>query len=309
MTCHCPLRLRSPRSVAAAGLLASLAVACSSGGDDFEAGPYGAVARSAAEAWPTAPAGVPVLTETQVASACIRSAECALPLFDDCAASGLCEPGDTFAHSHALAAMVGLCVHDTVHSAERAIPMSGFSQRNERAEYFVACVESATTCSAVNACLTDRLDDIHCQEDGCRVGVSTRVTCDGSRATLIVGTTRHTRDCALALAECDPESPTGCTDRPFSVCSDDLPAADRCDGDVRLGCDAGGQVSYRDCSRLGGTCGELPSGKQGCIYPERDFDCAFELDGWAVCDGDEMQTCVNGRRVGVVTELCAAARR
>src|SRR4029078_4079160 len=117
--------------------------------------------------------------------------------------------------------------------------------------------QGGADCAAVNACLSTREVDLYCEEDGCRPrdNVPFAVACDGTIATMTKSGVTGKRDCALALAACDPKSPTGCTDRHFSSCPEGGVRSDHCDGDVRLGCDGGNQVSYRDCARLGGVCG------------------------------------------------------
>jgi hypothetical protein len=260
--------------------LCALALGCSSpererkrpGPPPIGPGPHGAIASSAAEAWPDAPA-LPPLAAEDVASACLAWARC---------------NGD-------VATLAGSCVRDMlVFSAERAIPitflLAGF---NERVESFVPCVLAAPDdCSAVEACLTPRLGAIVCQEDGCLAQYRYSVTCEGSVARLETSGNPIYRDCALAFAQCDPESHTGCTDRPFSQCDPALGRADRCDGDIRLGCDGKGQVSYRDCSRLGGSCQD-----GACVYPTTlEPPCAT---GSTRCSGGALEICVTGEVVSV----------
>lgn len=256
--------------------------------------PEGPIAENASEAWPKAPSAVPAISPVEIATACARAGECIPDL-------------DTFTQQEKMA-LVDLCVFDATFSAERAIPLSGFAKRNERAEYFVRCTLDAADCSAVNACASERDDRIGCQEDGCRFlgGKTPVVSCSGSVATLTVGGSSFTRDCALAFAECDTESATGCTDRPFTACPPDAPKADRCDGNVRLGCDGAGQVSYRDCSRMGGTC-QTAGDVGACVYTGATPEC--DPDGEtppapASCDAGTLSVCVNGERLSLASGLC-----
>src|SRR5262249_26965725 len=133
-----------------------------------------------------------------------------------------------------------------------------------------------------------------CQEDGCKAETPYRVTCEGTTAVMTdtLGAVVR-RDCARSFTECDPTSETGCTDRHFTQCDPSVGKGDRCDGNVRLGCDGAGQVSYHDCSILGGTCGTLPNGAQGCIYPH-DATCT-DGETSLSCDSGGVTSCVAGR--------------
>lgn len=265
-----------------------------SGGSGGSAGstatPIGPVASNASEAWPDRP-DVPKLGDAQIAEACVAQA--------------LCNPGPDPLLT------VQFCIGQLTWSAERAIPISNLQRLNERVEYLVPCVlENKADCSAVAACSTSRDAAIACQEDGCRVlqGQSFDVTCDGTIATLTNDERSFSRDCARALAECDPTSATGCTDRPFTACPADVGKADRCDGNVRLGCDGAGQVSYHDCERMSGVCGTTSEGKQDCIYTDPpDAACADPTALTAQCEGAMLAVCVNGARVVVAAgTLCAS---
>lgn len=254
--------------------------------DPTQLDPRGPVATNADEAWPTKPDSVPQLEEQQIAEAC--------------AMAGACIPDREQFTQQEMLALIELCVANAVWSGERAIPMSSFAQDNERAEFFVGCVfDNAGDCSAVNACRTDRAHEIYCEEDGCRLrgDASFDVSCNGDIATFSGDTGTFTRDCSRAFAQCDPQSPTGCTDRQFTACAETPPVPDRCDGNVRLGCDSAGQVSYRDCERLGGSCGEATDGSMDCIYPDRDAACLGDEPARAACDADVLGVCVNGKRV------------
>ncbi len=251
-------------------------------------GPYGEIASNAAQAWPKAPS-LPPLTREDVLSACGAWAAC--PSVEAFAISGFIE-------------RVTFCVQDLVlPSAERAIPMSAIlTGANERAEYFVDCALKASTCEAMNACISSRLSTIYCEEDGCLAYYDYVVTCNGSVASLATSAEPVLRDCALALAECDPTGHTGCTDRPFSQCDPAQGTSDRCDGNIRLGCDGQGQVSYHDCSRLGGTCGTAPDGGEDCIYPT---SLEVPCEGLQpTCTGTTLSACLLGDQVSV--ELASA---
>jgi hypothetical protein len=275
------------------GLMAPLAaLACSAPSFelDFTHG-YGPVAHDANEAWPDAPTGLPVLTRDELLRAC--------------ATAGACDPEVMGWDLDTRLGLVEICVDDLIFSAERAIPISKWGHRNERAEFWVRCVlDHETDCSAVSQCATDRDARIDCQEDGCSSEEELIVSCTGTVATLKGESGSKNRDCARAFASCDPESPTGCTDRHYSACPADISKKDRCDGDIRLGCDQLDQVSYHDCSRLGGTCGTAPDGSQDCVYPgPKSADCG-ENPLRASCDGSTLSACVLGARVQVATPLC-----
>jgi hypothetical protein len=170
---------------------------------------------------------------------------------------------------------------------------------NERAEYFVRCqLDHAGDCEAQKSCSSERDRDILCEEDGCRVtGNPFQVTCEGTVAKLQGGERTFDRDCARALAVCDPMSPTGCSDRQFSACPADLGTADRCDGDIRLGCDRQRQVSYHDCTRMGGACGSTADGED-CTYPTATSpECSQPKPAAAACAESMLAVCVNGQRL------------
>lgn len=267
------------------------ASACSFESNDppADTDPDGPVATHAAEAWPSAPSGVPVISAPQILSACNRAGECS--------------PEVTSASPTVRTALVDLCVHDAVFSAERAIPLSGFNLANERAEFWVTCVLGAVDCAAVAACKTERDTRIDCQEDGCRASEKLGVTCQGSVATLTGQSGTSQRDCARAYAMCDPKSATGCTDRHFSACAADDAPGDRCDGAIRLGCDGAGQVSYHDCSRVGGSCGLEPDGTEGCIYPTSGA-CSLAKSDSSSCAAGTLRACVLGQALEMQSALC-----
>lgn len=253
--------------------------------------PVGPVAHNASEAFPDKPASVPVLTAKDIVQACATDVACSMS-------------GAKYTQQDRLTG-IAMCLDNVTWSAERAIPMSDLSLKNERAEYYVGCVnQHAGDCSAVAQCSSGRNPDIACQEDGCRGPSGAQVSCQGSVAT-VDGTPR---DCSVAYAACDPSSPTGCTDRHYTACPAGGTHADHCDGNVRLGCDGAGQVSYHDCSRMGGTCGTMPDGHQGCIYTEGTADpgCANNTK-LPSCSGTTLAACVNGRLMTVdAPDFCTA---
>jgi hypothetical protein len=258
--------------------------------------PEGPVAHDANEAWPKKSTTAPTITPEELVSACVE--------FTACGA------GDPNATDPMIS--ISYCVSQLIWSAERAIPASGLLKWNERIEHYVKCqLDHAGDCTAQKSCSSGRDSAIDCEEDGCRTsgGVKFAVTCDGSVAHLEGGTSTFDRDCALAYAECDVASPTGCTDRPFTACPPETSTKDRCDGNIRLGCDGKGQVSYHDCSRLGGVCGTTSDGSEGCIYKEpADAQCPDEKQLYPSCDGGTLSVCVNGARISVPgTGVCPSA--
>jgi hypothetical protein len=248
--------------------------------------PVGPVAHDASEAWPDAPASVPAISAQDIVRACAEIVGCNPP-----EGSGA-TPLDA----------VSLCVGQLTWSAERAIPVSNLLEWNERAEYVVSCeLAHAGDCTAQTDCYSGRDPVIQCQEDGCIATSSLTVMCNGSVAHLTkTSGSSFERDCSHAYTQCDAASPTGCTDRHFSACPADANPADHCDGDVRLGCDGAGQVSYHDCARMGGSCGAI-SGGEGCVYQTPpDPACATRNDVAATCESGNLLACVNGQRVSVV---------
>jgi hypothetical protein len=246
--------------------------------------PIGPVAKNARAAWPDRPENVPAITSEDIARACVESA--------------ICGPETTGLRIDALR-FVSLCVDVLTWSAERAIPVTGLLNWNERAEYFVRCqLDHTGDCTAQKSCSSDRGPGILCEEDGCRVtGSAFQVTCEGSLAKMQSGEVSFDRDCARAFAVCDPLSPTGCSDRQFSACPADLGSSDRCDGDIRLGCDRNGQVSYHDCTRMGGRCGTTPEG-EACTYSSPSSpECSDPKQPAPACAGSMLAVCVNRQRV------------
>jgi hypothetical protein len=246
--------------------------------------PMGPVAKNARAAWPDRPEDVPAITSEDIARACVERAMCG----PETAGSGV-----------GALRFVSLCVDGLTWSAERAIPVTGLLNWNERAEYFVRCqLDHTGDCTAQQSCSSDRGPGILCEEDGCRVtGNAFQVTCEGSVAKMRGGEASFDRDCARAFAVCDPLSPTGCSDRQFSACPADLGPGDRCDGDIRLGCDRNGQVSYHDCTRMRGYCGTTAEG-EACTYASPPSpECSDPTQPAPACMGSMLALCINGQRV------------
>jgi hypothetical protein len=259
----------------------------------------GPVAHNAHQAFPDKPASLPVLSASEIAKACAIEAPC------------------YFASDTKLSERlsdVDLCAEMVSWTAERAIPLTGLLSGDERMEFFVNCLlalPNPNQCSAVDQCGAPPAeaedDPIDCQEDGCEPDGIVDVTCHGSIATVRLddGTTVK-RDCSKADAECDPTSSTGCTDRHFTRCPSGE-SRDYCDGNVRLGCDGENQVSYHDCTRMGGTCG-VTGGDVECIYNDGEVDARCKNYQGASCDGALLEACVNDQFVTVpAPELCGAS--
>lgn len=256
--------------------------------------PEGRVAGDAEEAWPGHQPEPKPLTPEQLARGCAVMADC----WSETGANRLLD--------------VELCILAAAFSIERSIPWSGYAlllasrghgYSNERTEVALRCaLENAQDCREVDGCLTERTDLILCEEDGCRSKVPFAVSCDGDVATLRHGLKTVARDCALAAAVCTELSETGCTDRPFTACPVELGTPDWCDGNVLLGCDSYGQLTYHDCSRLGGECTESANSAASCAYPGlADPLCQRlpEQSGDARCEGEQLVACVRGTRVRV----------
>ncbi len=260
------------------------AIACGSSEDDpdAETGPIGQPASNAAEAWPKRATPPAPLSTAEVIDGCAALARCALT------------------EAKERQGLVSLCIYQVEFSAERAIPFRNLDgELFENAEYVLRCaIAAGDQCSEVDACQAQRSVDFRCEEAGCSSDTQRDVACAGNTATITDenGAT-VTRDCTTANATCDTKSPTGCTDRPFTTCGFEG-KADRCDGNIRLGCDGAGQVSFRDCARLGGTCETDTSGVGGCVYPDQSPRCdADDTYPEVRCEGDQLVTCVTGREV------------
>lgn len=292
--------LRCSRTLFLTAIAASAAACSVAINDNPPQNAIGPVAANADEAWPRRPTQPAALTPDEIALGC--------------AAWAVCQGDDpnTVVMAEALAS-INLCALDIAWSAERAIPMGYLvlGELDERPEFFLRCAaEHEGDCEAIAACQTKRAAEIYCEEDGCRPdnGVTYTVTCEGTVATLKAGDKEHRRDCARAFTECDAKSPTGCTDRLYTQCSADN-TGDHCDGAIRIGCDGAGQVSYRDCERLGGTCGKTATGAEGCVYTTPpEAPCKADEVGSSACEAGNLAMCILGKRVSVpAPAICPAA--
>lgn len=280
------------------------------GAEVFESGEDGRLDATAERAWPARPPAPPPLTAQEVAEACVKLAACV--------------PAPSGAEAElpdARAAYLAACLAVNPYE-ERAIPygsdyyfgtaatdfLTAGRQASERWTFFVrAVVASDGDCRRVDEILTPRPDEITCSEAGCwwystRLPIP-RVACEGDVAVLETEGEVFRRDCSRAFLACDPSSPTGCTDRPPASCRPG--AADVCDGDVKLGCDRYGRLTYRDC-------GWIERGR--CVQGEDGATCRYDeatgcVNESALCDGDALTVCVAGRSVtvscpGVGRETC-----
>lgn len=260
------------------------------------------VTNTAEEAWPDRGAQPDALTPKEIAHLCIQLVECnSIPDLVDLGWDDSPDALDT----------LDTCVAVATYSAERAIPLTYFGEGyNERVEYLAECVSTSEACEDVAACLTPQPPDLECEEAGCRGSWGVSVTCEGEVATITLRDETHVRDCSRAYAKCDPDTSTGCTDRPFTKCHGGTGA--RCDGNVLLGCDDADLLSYHDCSRMGGTCEEL-AGERRCVYPDSSPLCPSTANWYflptARCGDAAMLTvCIAERVVELPrSALCGAA--
>ena len=240
----------------------------------------GRVDVTAAQAWPGRNPEPTPLTRGEIAQACARIAGCQTPTDHTPSAK---EDED-------LAWATALCAtpDDT---EERVIPLA---ESNERWSYLLRESLVAKSCADVSALKTKRPSAIDCQEDGCWWSSNTpipKVSCAGDVATMISAGTTFVRDCSHSYAHCSTSSPTGCTDRGPVGC--DPAGLDRCDGDIKLGCDHTGRVSFHDCGLIGQKCVEDAGGAH-CAAPETG-GCSVG----AGCDGATLSMCVMGSKVNV----------
>ena len=270
------------------------------GTTSFEQRDDGRLNATAEQAWPKRPPSPAALTPEEIAEACVKLASCVQP-------SGISEADLPLAQAEYLATCLAVNPYE-----ERAIPygsdyyfgtaatdfLPAGRQASERWTFFVrAVIASDGECAHLDDILTPRPDEITCSEAGCW-WYSTQlpipqVTCEGDVAVLETGGEVYRRDCSRAFLSCDPTSATGCADRPPASCRPG--AADVCDGDIKLGCDHYGRLTFRDCGWVeGGHCVEEESGAE-CRYdaPEQ---CTSES---TLCDGDALTVCVAGRSVTV----------
>jgi len=239
----------------------------------------GRVDVTAAEAWPSRPVEPKLPTRENLARACVSLAAC---LFMD----DLLQGGWPSELDSGRATWASTCAAPPGNGEENAIPTGAL---NERLSWlFTVALESPADCPRILAARTRRPEVLNCESHGCewRGEPIPNVTCVGTVATLSSEHRTDRRDCAHAFTTCDPKSPTGCADRPLLRC--DPKGADRCDGDVHLGCRMIGLVSFRDCARYGGTCRETGPGTAQCVYPG-----ACRIDK-AYCEGTAVHLCALG---------------
>lgn len=241
---------------------------------------------SAVEAWPNRPPKTPRLEPAEVAEACAALAAC-MDLS--------CSPFDGLwarAELQSLCPLGSLSLFD-INAPERVIPIGSFPQdnraraANESWEFALRTVLAARgNCTQIQQVLTERAPFIECQEDGCYATEFWPLTCNGDIATFRTTTTTLTRDCSRSGTHCSEASRTGCTDRQLIHCS--CAAQDRCDGDIKLGCDHCGFVTYHDCSWNGGHCEETTEGTGAhCVPPVDPSTCV----GSAGCNGSSLTLC------------------
>lgn len=241
----------------------------------------GRVDISAAEAWPERAEEPPPLTPEQTADACAALASCDDFQFETVRGSALLTVTPYTLLTSCLAG--GLNGYST---EERAIPIDGY---DERLGFLLRAVLAKNgDCAAIRTVLTRSRVNRECQEDGCWVnGEPPRVHCEGDVAVFDNGSRR---DCSRAYARCAVSSPTGCTDRPLLGCP--VGASDRCDGNVKLGCDSCGYVTFRDCGWSGGRCVQTA---EGAVCE----DAARECDTIPACEGNSLMECVSGKAMAV----------
>jgi hypothetical protein len=240
----------------------------------------GRVDVTAVQAWPARNLEPAPLTRAEIARACARMGACLVPT----------DHAPTAKEDQDLGLLTAICGTPDG-TEERVIPMGGF---NERWSYMLRETLAAKTCADVVAIKTKRAEGIGCEEAGCYWSSSTpipKVTCAGEVATLQTGDKTFVRDCSHAYAHCSPTSATGCTDRATVAC--DPKGIDRCDGDVKLGCDHTGRVSFHDCALVGRKCVESPQGAQ--CAPLAAETCTVGSS----CEGAVLSLCVGGEKTSV----------
>ena len=250
----------------------------------------GRVDVTAAEAWPDRPPSIGPSAD-EAALACEVFASCAVrwnPSLRDV---------DQASHAAFRAACLGggggypidpLGFLFSLNAAQRMIPLKG---SNESWPFLISSVlEAKGDCRRIQGILTPRAFHFDCQEDGCQTDLKTSFKCQGDVAT--APSVQFGRDCSRSGTHCSETSSTGCTDRAFVRCSGGM---DRCDGDIKLGCDSCGFVSYRDCSWNGGHCSETSAGA-GCVPAGDGGSC---VQGTTKCNGARLDVCFGGQVVGV----------
>lgn len=228
----------------------------------------GKVKTTAKEVWPDLATQPALPPPTDLARACVKLASCNVVPLASCL--------------------------NPLPTEENGVP---FGTTNERVLFLVQrALETGVDCAALKALSTPRPAQIACESHGCEWVSQTdplpAVSCKGTIATIVSRSQTSERDCSHAFAQCDPQSPTGCTDRPLIKCPTN--AADSCDGDVQLGCRMIGFVSLRNCALYGGRC--APTGMSGnatCVY---DKTCPLTAP---TCTGSTLRVCTAGESVDV----------
>ncbi len=256
------------------------------------------VAKNALEAWPDRPEDVPPVRRDD-----LLTAAAVLSLCNALEYSAEIPPGTIswevqWWHWH----------------LEREIPIKS-GAASERVEFIVNCVvANRADCSAVRACTTEADIGGRCEEIGCSEPSDFYTSCDGDVASVYVRSSyacieRNPRDCSRAFAQCDPSRYRGCTDRRPTLCPE--PAVpDRCEGNIRLGCDGTGHVSFHNCASIeGGRCGPTSEGNFDCILADPvDSGCPSDrFQTTPTCKGGIMTACLYGKTARAeVPEVCAA---
>ncbi|MGZ3452091.1 MAG: hypothetical protein ACXVEF_20955, partial [Polyangiales bacterium] len=185
----------------------------------------------------------------------------------------------------------GSIIDDAVRDEEHGVPLYYL---NERLVWLLQVAADAKgDCAKIRAARTTHAPGLECGAYGCGrwCGYTSSVSCAGSVATIVTNSGTYQRDCSHAFTTCDPTTSTGCKDRPVIAC--DPKGKDRCDGAIHLGCDSLGYVSFRDCSRYGGTCEEIGSDDANCTYPYA------ECKGLPTCSGNTLNLCTLGNTEAV----------
>jgi hypothetical protein len=251
----------------------------------------GRVDVNAKQAWPSREAASPPFTPDEIAHACTALAACS----DQSA-----DPSLSFSEADSRAFLQHECLIGgalLLNLAERVVPFSAF----ESWRFLVqSTLDANGDCTRIRTLLPKNETAFFvCQEDGCYAEQPVSVRCKGDIATVDVTTTDETtgnptsvrvvRDCTRSDTQCLDSSPTGCTDRQLTRCSG---GTDRCDGDIKLGCDSCGYVSYHDCSWDGGHCLETTDGAS-CVSPGDWSTCENMPTG---CQGTTLSVCAAGQR-------------
>jgi hypothetical protein len=276
-------------------LFPAILVGCSSSRSIPPPPPVERVTITAAEAWPDRGIEPPPLSLTELAQACA--------LFETCIwGPGLVSTAsDDWANGYYACTASQLSRSDVLptfeDTEERAIPGSpGIGAR--WSWWARSAIAASGDCATVVGLDTGWVPDEQCEEDGCWFTNTPLPTtsCDGDVATVRYPSTppgNFVRDCSHSFAHCDPSSPSGCTDRRPVACESWL--ADRCDGDVKLGCDGTGKVSFHDCARVRARCVETSDGA-ACQRPPA-YRCKL---GDVTCTDDRtLHACTQGEFVDV----------